>query len=118
MDEIKRCTEALVEAIRNSETCHSYMEARDAINADPELRRTVNEFRKRTYEIQNSEDPDNIYEKLEKLEQDFYVVRKNELMNQYLQTELAMCRILQSINQRLVGSVDFDIEDFADTIEG
>ncbi|MDO5424700.1 MAG: YlbF family regulator [Eubacteriales bacterium] len=117
MDEIKRCKEALVEAIRKSEVYRNYEEARIAVAADPELRKVVNEFRRRTYEIQNSEDPESIYEQMEKLEKDYYVVRKNEVMNQYLQAELAMCRTLQAINEELVQIVDFDIEDFVDTIK-
>ena len=91
MDEVKECTRKLLEAI--------------------------NEFRKRCYEIQNKEKSDQISQHLEQLEKDFYQVRRNEVMNHYLETELAMCRLLQLVNETLIQAADFDIDDFADTIQ-
>lgn len=117
MDEIRECTAKLVETIQKSEVYQNYVEAQRMVMADSKLRSTVNEFRRRAYEIQNNEDPDGIYEQTEKLERDFYIVRKNDVMNQYLQAELAMCRTLQMISEKLIEVVDFDIEDFADTIK-
>ena len=112
MEEIRRCTEDLIEAIRKSDVYREYEEARLALAAHPDLRNTINEFRKRSYEIQNSDSPEDVYEKMEQLERDFYMVRRNDIMNNYLQAELAICRTLQTINQELVGTVDLDILDF------
>lgn len=117
MDEIRRCTAQLLDVIRDSDVYRTYIEAQKAVAADPRARETVNEFRRRMYEIQNSEDPDSVYEQTEKLEKDFYIVRRNDVMNRYLQAELAMCRTLQTISEQLVQLVDFDIEDFIDTIK-
>lgn len=116
MEEIRRCTEELIEAIRKSDVYREYEEARLTLAAHPDLRNTINEFRKRSYEIQNGDSPEDVYEKMEQLERDFYMVRRNDIMNNYLQAELAICRTLQTINQELVGTVDLDILDFADAI--
>lgn len=51
MDEVKECTRKLLEAIRESDVCRSYTEAREKLDESPELRKTINEFRKRCYEI-------------------------------------------------------------------
>ena len=40
-----------------------------------------------------------------------------QVMNHYLETELAMCRLLQLVNETLIQAADFDIDDFADTIQ-
>lgn len=117
MDEVKECTRKLLEAIRESDVCRSYTEAREKLDESPELRKTINEFRKRCYEIQNKEKSDQISQHLEQLEKDFYQVRRNEVMNHYLETELAMCRLLKLVNETLIQAADFDIDDFADTIQ-
>ena len=77
MDEVKECTRKLLEAIRESDVCRSYTEAREKLDESPELRKTINEFRKRCYEIQNKEKSDQISQHLEQLEKDFYQVRRN-----------------------------------------
>ena len=117
MDEVKECIRKLLEAIRESDVCRSYTEAREKLDESPELRKTINEFRKRCYEIQNKEKSDQISQHLEQLEKDFYQVRRNEVMNQDLETERAMCRLLQLVNETLIQAADFDIDDFADTIQ-
>lgn len=116
MDEIKRRTQALLEAISQSRAYADYQKAREELALSPELRRTVNEFRKRSYELQNCGDGSRVYEEVERLERDFYIVRKNSCASRYLQSELELCRMLQTINLELAGAVDFDIEDFEDAI--
>ena len=116
MEEIRRCTEELIEAIRKSDVYREYDEARVTLAGHPVLINTIIEFRMSSYEIQNSDSPEDVYEKMEQLERDFYMVRRNDIMNNYLQAELAICRTLQTINQELVGTVDLDILDFADAI--
>ena len=72
MDEVEECTRKLLEAIRESDVCRSYTEAIEKLDESPELRKTINEFRKRCYEIQNKEKSDQISQHLEQLEKDFY----------------------------------------------
>lgn len=41
MDEVKECTRKLLEAIRESDVCRSYTEAREKLDESPELRKTI-----------------------------------------------------------------------------
>ena len=44
-------------------------------------------------------------------------IRKNQIISDYFQNELALCRIMQRINLSLVGILDLDIGDFQDIIK-
>ena len=51
------------------------------------------------------------------MEEEYHEIRKNQIISDYLQNELALCRIMQRINLSLVGILDLDIGDFQDIIK-
>lgn len=116
MEEIKRYTDALVEAIKDSEAYRNFEEAKAQVAGEPELRDKVMAFRKRNYEMQNLEEGRDLYEEMERFEEEYREVRKNPVIRKYLQSELEICRIMQRINLKLAQAVDLDIADFADIV--
>ena len=94
--------ESLVEAVKESEEYKEFLRIQELIHNEPEKERAVNEFRRRNFEIHKRRDVD-------RLEQEFAPLRLEPLVNDYLTAELALCRIVQRINYRLMQEIEFDL---------
>ena len=117
MEKVTKCTVDLVAAIRESSAYKQFEEVKLKLKADPELYARVNQFRRQNYELQNTKDNAEWIEKLRKFEKENEELRQNEMVEEFLMTELAICRQLQRINKELAAAVDLEIGDFADAIE-
>ena len=117
MDKIRQCTENLKRAVQECEAYKGFQKARKELEAYPELREKVMAFRKWNYEIQNLKEEADVYAEMARLEEEYHEIRKNQIISDYLQNELALCRIMQRINLSLVGILDLDIGDFQDIIK-
>lgn len=109
-------TDALVRAISDSDAYIAFENVKKKIEKRPELIKQINEFRLNVYSLQNDSDTDQLYEKMEKLYVDTAAFREDNLVEEYLSCELAVCRMLQKIFRTLVGSVDLQIDDIAEQI--
>ena len=63
---------------------------------------------RRNFEIHKRRDVD-LYTEMDRLEQEFAPLRLEPLVNDYLTAELALCRIVQRINYRLMQEIEFDL---------
>ncbi len=108
METIEKCTEALIQAIQGSEEYSRFCRARDAVRMQPGLRQEINDFRQHVFAVQNAREPLDMYAEQERLCRDYEEFRKNALVNEFLESELRVCRILQRIMADLAGAVDLD----------
>ena len=108
MDTINDKVEELVSAIQESTEYQNFQEAEREVRKVPGLAEKIREFCWKNYELQNSGAED-LYEQLEAFEDQYKVFRRNPVVEQYLEHELRMCRILQQINARLTGILDLVI---------
>lgn len=116
MEQIKHCTEELVEAVRECDAYKNFAEAREELKKNPKLWEVVQDFRKKNYEMQNLKENVDLYTEMEHLEEEYHEIRKNTVIRRYLTSELELCRIMQRINLNLIQVVDLDIVDFEDII--
>lgn len=116
MEDVTRCVTELRKAIRNSSVYEEYQQAQAKLNDDPQLKRKVNEFRGKNYQLQNSTGDMDYFTAMEKLEQDYYEIRKHPFASAYLEKELDLCRMVQRISEALVEDLNLDIEGFEDMI--
>ena len=117
MTNVTRCTQELTEAICNCEAYAEYEKAKEKMRENPELLARLNAYRREKYEIQNAENGVDAYDELERFSKEHEEFRRNPLVEEYLSTELEMCRMIQRINQAVTGVVQLEIEEFADVIE-
>ena len=113
MESVKYHTEKLIAALKESDSYQRYEEVREVIAQNPELKRQLDEFRKRNYLIQAGETPEDLFLEEEKLNREYKEFRENELIESYLECELDICRSIQKV----VVSIDMDIDDFVDEID-
>lgn len=108
MDTINDKVEELVSAIQESTEYQNFQKAKREVHRIPGLAEKISEFCWKNYELQNS-DAEDLYERLEAFTAEYRDFRRNPVVEQYLEHELRMCRILQKINERLTGIVDLMI---------
>jgi cell fate (sporulation/competence/biofilm development) regulator YlbF (YheA/YmcA/DUF963 family) len=108
MDTIKEQVEKLVSVIQESEMYREYVETAEQVKQVPGLEEKIREYRMKNYELQTSEVED-LYDRMEEFEQEYSDFRKDPLVSLYLERELRVCRMLQSISARITESVDLMI---------
>lgn len=106
MDTISTALDRLTEAILNSAEYREYDIQRNRVNGYPELKAQIDEFRRRNFELQTSDD--NAFEKIQEFEREYSDFRENPLVSDFLAAELAFCRMMQDINLRLTEALHFE----------
>lgn len=104
--EVKDAVDNLINTIKSDEVFREYHKQLDLLRQEPELKRQVDDFRKRNHEMQMSEDLD--FAKLTAFQEEFKTLRENPLVDSFLAAELDFCRMMQNINFSIVESVDFE----------
>lgn len=117
MDDVTICAKALVEAIQECSVYKDFEKAKSSLKEFPELKKEINEFRKRNFLLQNTKEKVDLYYEIENMQKEFADFRKNPVVAEYITTELAVCRLFQKINQDIMSVVDVDIDDFADELD-
>ncbi len=102
-------TENFVEKIRQTGVCQEYFRQKEKVKQYPDLKRRIDEFRKRNYRIQTEMDSDALFDEIDRFEKEYEEFRKNPIVSDFLAAELAFCRMYQEITEKI--SVDF-AEDF------
>lgn len=116
MKKIEDCTQELINCILESEEYQNFIRLRDKVRENEELRSQINDFRLHIFETQNSKDLPDMYAEQERLCREYEEFRKNSLVNDFLQAELRVCRILQSITADITDALDLDLDKVAERI--
>lgn len=107
--EIIKAAREFADKIMTSDTYKEYLCQREKIKKEPELYARVNEFRQRNFELQNGMDGEELLERLEEFEREYEVFRENPLVDNFLNAELAFCRMMQEVYVLLADEVDFEV---------
>lgn len=116
MKQVERCAQNLVWAIQDSEEYQNFCRIREKVKKDPDLREQINQFRIHVFDVQNSPEPLDMYDEQKKLCREYEEFRKNPLVNEFLQAELRICRMLQKVTMDIAGAVDLDTQAIAEHI--
>ncbi|MBQ6806679.1 MAG: YlbF family regulator [Lachnospiraceae bacterium] len=103
-----KAVEKLVEEIKKSDIYIEYDCQRDKLKKQPELFERVKEFRQRNFELQNSEQGDDLFEKIDAFEKEYEKFREIPLVEDFLSAELAFCRMMQDVNMQITAELDFE----------
>lgn len=102
-------TEKYAERIRSTDVYRTYQEQLSLIRQNPEKYQRVNEFRRKNYELQQSEGRD-IDERIEAPAEEMEKFREDPVVDDFFRAELAFCRMMQEINLRVTEAINFDME--------
>ena len=109
MDKIQRCVDSLMDAIRESETYQKYMDCEDKLKELPDLKERIDEYRIAVFHLNNEDCNEDLYEKTTQFQERYRELRKNPLVNEYLEVELDVCKMLQYIGTRVQGGVEIKV---------
>lgn len=116
MKTIEQCTQDLIRSIQDTVEYRRYQELRAVAEQDPQLRKALNDFRRRVYQTQTSGETLDHFSEQERLGRDAAQFRKNELVDEYLKMELHICRMIQEISFQLADAIDLDLDDVLEEI--
>ena len=68
----------------------------------------VNEYRRRNFEIQNSPQDGDLMDRIDDLERQFEYLRENPMVDDFLNAELALCRMMQEVNNLITEELEFE----------
>ncbi|MDO4344725.1 MAG: YlbF family regulator [Eubacteriales bacterium] len=115
-DNVEIYTKALIQVIYDSREYREFVKAKKKVAGQPELKAQINQYRMDVYKLQNYCDAKDLFEQTEEFNRQHAQFRKNPLVDEYLRSELAVCRILQRVASEVVDSVDLDLDDIAGKI--
>lgn len=79
----------------------------EKLQKDPELYERVLEYRLKNYEIQNNIPAEQVMDAAEKLEKEYEQLLENPIVENFLASELAFCRLMQGVNTILEDMIAF-----------
>lgn len=106
--EIMEATKKFAAVICESDTYKEYLLQREKIKTQPELYDKVNDYRQKNFDMQNEADSEDLLDRIEAFEREYAKFRENPLVEDFLQAELAFCRMMQDVNVLLTAEIDFE----------
>ncbi|MBQ8598118.1 MAG: YlbF family regulator [Lachnospiraceae bacterium] len=107
--QLDKASREYIRAIKDTAVYKNYRTQLERIKQYPDLYRQVNEFRQRNYEIQNTEQVDELFDKIDAFEREYEKFRENPIVDEFLRAELALCRMMQKIDIFITEELDFDM---------
>lgn len=103
---VEDATQELIDTIKESDIYVEYKKQLELLKQDPELKRQVDDYRKRNYEMQSGMDLD--FGTLSRFMEEFKSFRENTLVDNFLAAELDFCRMMQKMDFAITEAVDFE----------
>ncbi len=107
-EQIRMAAKEYAAKIQQTDIYRIYCRERERIKQDPELYAKVNAYRQATFELQNYTDQDQLFDRMDAYEKEYEHFRENPLVENYLQAELAFCRMMQELNILILDHLDFE----------
>ena len=86
-ENVNQAVEQMVQAIRNTDAYLEYQKQLARVKEQPELKRQIDEFRTRNFELQTSKDTN--FDKLDQFPRENEAIREYRLVADCLEAELA-----------------------------
>lgn len=108
MSDITRETDQLLLAIRQTDAYTNFEIQKKRINEFPELKKQVDDFRIRNFELQTGDNDIDLFEAISVFEKEYAEFREEPLVADFLAAELELCRMVQEVYARILGSVEIE----------
>ncbi len=106
--EVQKALEQLAQAIKDSDIYREYRRQSEKVDNTGDMREKIDEYRVRNFELQNSVQTEDLLDKLDAFEREYEKFREDPLVEEFLDAELAFCRIMQEIDVKLAEAMDFE----------
>ena len=106
MDNMTEAVQQFTRSIMQTEEYQDYNREKIRVKQFPELKERIDEFRRRSYEIQNSSDV--AREEMDLFEEEYESLLGQPMAADFLAAELAFCRMMQEVNLKITECLDFE----------
>lgn len=106
--EVQKALEQLTQAIKDSDIYREYRRQSEKVDNTGDMREKIDEYRVRNFELQNSVQTEDLLDKLDAFEREYEKFREDPLVEEFLDAELAFCRMMQEIDVKLAEAMDFE----------
>ena len=106
--EVQEALEQLAQAIKDSDIYREYRRQSEKVDNTGDMREKIDEYRVRNFELQNSVQTEDLLDKLDAVERESEKFREDPLVEEFLDAELAFCRMMQEIDVKLAEAMDFE----------
>lgn len=108
MSRVETALEELIEAVIDSPEYREFGRQLEVMREHPDLKKQIDEFRQENFLLQSSTQSDELFDKVDEFSQRYEEFRKNQMVEDFLSAEVAFCRMIQNIDQRIVEAVNFE----------
>ena len=107
--QITECIDNLLAAVQSSQEYYEFIKIKEILELDPELLSRVNAFRNSNFKLQNEANRDELFRGTEQLNRESRELRRDPLVNAFLDAEFALCKLMQKICRTLTEGINLDI---------
>jgi Protein of unknown function (DUF964). len=111
MDRIKHSINELIKAMKAHENYITYKQCREELETFPDLKNRVNAFKVKSFQLHNATSSDKLFWENDIIMEEYLELTKNPLVNKLLESELGICRMVQSVHHEMAASIDLDVSD-------
>lgn len=108
MDIVTERLNALTDVMRNTIDYQSYLKLEAELDKDKDLKKRVDEFRLRNFSLQKEENVD-LFDAVDDIDREFVELRKNPVVEEYLEAELSVCKMVQRVLNAIHHEVKIDV---------
>ena len=102
MTNLEEAVANLLAAIKDTDEYREYSIQKEKVAKFPELKAQLDDFRKKSFELQSRTDSRELFDKIEEFQQE-----KEDLIEDPLAEELNFCRMIQEVELDLTDGLDF-----------
>ncbi len=106
--EMQECLDRLIAMVKACPELTEYKRAREKLKEYPDKVKRVQEFRKKNYRLHNSEEEVDLFTEADRIADEFRDVYQDPIMQDYLQAEAGICKVVQWIDAAVISSIDFE----------
>ncbi len=107
MSELTSAVENFITVIKGTDEYQAYLRERDKVSRYPELKQRIDEYRTKSFELQNLTG-DELFQKIEEFSCKYEKFREDPLVSDFLEAELDFCRMMQDLTTKITAALDFD----------
>ena len=110
MTEITECLERFIKSVKESNIYQEYENQKEVLKEYPDLKGKIDEFRVRNFRLQTMENSEQLFDETDQFTQEYERLRDIPMVHDFLRKELAYCRMVQEINERILEAFSADFE--------
>ena len=108
MDGFEILTENYIKELKKTAIYKQYREKLTNLKKDEEMWKKVSEYKQRRFEFEKNTSGDELFDKADGFERDNAFIFENKAAREYLEAEVALCKMVREIYYTITQSIEFE----------